>query len=260
MTELSRIANPAPGFQSHPSYQVEILPCAKRLRATFAGQTVFDTLDAVILRETKHLPVYYVPRADADMALLARSDRTTHCPFKGDAAYFSLQHGDRVAENAVWTYETPFDECGPIKDYLGFYWDELDHWYEEDDEVFVHARDPKARIDIVASSRPVHVEAAGETIAETARALFLFETGLPARYYVPVDDVRQDLLIPSTTQTRCPYKGTAHYHHVKIGETRIDDAVWFYPDPLDEVGRIANYLCFYPEKVGRLTIDGKDVG
>ncbi len=259
MTDMSRIANPAPGFQSHPDYRVEILPCAKRLRATFDGQTVFDTLDAVIMRETKHLPVYYVPRGDADMSLMTRTDHSTHCPFKGDAGYFSLKHGDKTAENAVWTYEAPFEECAQIKDYLGFYWNELDHWYEEDDEVFVHARDPYARIDILASARPVRVEAGGETVAETTRALFLFETGLPVRYYIPADDVRQDLLVPSTTHTACPYKGTASYHHLKVGGDRIEDAVWYYREPLDEVGRIAHYLCFYPEKVDRLFVGDKEV-
>ena len=256
MTDMSRIANPAPGFQSHRDYRIDILPCAKRLRASFDGQSVFDTLGAVIMRETKHLPVYYVPRGDADMSMMTRTDHSTHCPFKGDASYFSLKHGDRSAENAVWTYETPFDECRTIKDYLGFYWDKLDHWYEEDDEVFVHARDPHVRIDVLASSRPVRVEAGGETVAETTDALFVYETGHPVRYYVPLPDIRQDLLRVSDTHSGCPYKGTASYHHIEVGGRTIEDALWTYPEPRDEVRRIAGYLCFYPEKVDRVTVDG----
>jgi uncharacterized protein (DUF427 family) len=254
MTDMSRKPNPAPAFQSHPGYRIELLDCPKRLRATFDGATVFDTLDAVLLRETDHLPVYYVPRGDADTGLMTRTDHGTHCPFKGDASYFSLRHGDRVAENAVWTYETPFDECLPVKDYLAFYWNELDQWYEEDEEVFVHARDPRVRIDVLASSRPVMVEAGGETIAETTRALFLFETGHPVRYYIPREDVRQDLLRGSAKRTGCPYKGWASYHHLEVGGKTIEDAVWFYPQAHDEVRRVAGYLCFYPEKVDRITV------
>lgn len=258
MTEMSTKPNPAPAFQSHPDYRIELLACPKRLRATFDGATVFDTLDGVLLRETKHQPVYYVPRADVDMSLMERTDHGTHCPFKGDAGYFSLRHGNRVAENAVWTYETPFDECLGVKDHLAFYWDRLDHWYEEDDEVFVHARDPHVRIDVLASSRPVRVEAGGETVAETTRALFLFETDHPVRYYVPRQDVREDVLRPSETHTGCPYKGTASYHHLEVGERTIENAVWFYPEAYDEVRRIAGYLCFYPEKVDRIVVGGRD--
>jgi len=258
MTILPFAGNAAPGFRSHPDYEIELLPCPKRLRAMFSGATVFDTLDGVLLRETKHLPVYYIPRDDADMSLMERTQHSTHCPFKGDASYFSLRHGNRTAENAVWTYETPFDECMGIKDYLAFYWNKLDHWHEEDEEVIVHARDPHVRIDILASSRPVRVEAAGETVAQTTRALFLFETNHPVRYYIPKDDVRQDVLRNSDMRTGCPYKGWAGYHHLEVGGRTIEDAVWCYGEPFDEVRRIAGYLCFYPEKVDRIVVGGID--
>ena len=90
----------------------------------------------------------------------------------------------------------------------------MDHWYEEDEEIFVHARDPYKRIDTTPSSRHVQVRLGGEIVADTRRAKFLFESGLPTRYYIPKEDVRTDLLTPSELKTGCPYKGTAHYFSV----------------------------------------------
>ena len=97
----------------------------------------------------------------------------------------------------------------------------------------------------------------GETVASTTRARFLFETGHRTRYYIPPGDVRTDLLRPSASHTACPYKGTASYHDLEVGGRRIEDAIWLYPEPLDEVRRITGYLCFYPEKVDAILVDGK---
>ena len=104
-------------------------------------------------------------------------------------------------------YPEPFEEVAAIKDYVAFYWDRVDAWFEEDDEIFVHARDPYKRVDVVNSSRRVKVTVGGVTVAETRRARFLFETRLPTRYYIPPEDVRMDLLVPSEKVTSCPYKG-----------------------------------------------------
>ncbi len=120
--------------------------------------------------------------------LLAPTAHQTFCPYKGDASYWTVTVGDKTAENAVWSYRDPFDEVVAIKDYVAFYWNKMDAWYEEDDEIFVHPRDPYKRIDVVNSSRPVRVVLGGETVADTKRARFLFETRLPTRYYIPIDD------------------------------------------------------------------------
>jgi uncharacterized protein (DUF427 family) len=256
---LPKKTNSAPGYRDHPDYRVDLVPCAKRLRATFGGKTVFDTQRAVVMRETGHIALYYIPRQDADMTLMSRTEQSTHCPFKGQASYYSLSAGGKQATDAVWSYETPYDEAAAIKGWLAFYWDRLDHWYEEDEEVFIHARDPHVRIDILESRRPVEVIVGGETVARSTRVRFLFETGHPPRYYLPREDVDADLLAPSDLKTGCPYKGTASYHHLRIGGRTIENAVWYYSDPLDEVRRIAGYLCFYPEKVDAIRIDGKDI-
>ncbi len=247
------------GYARHPDYDVHFEPCGKRLRVVFNGETIADSRQAQYLFETRHLPVYYFPREDVRMDLLERTEHSTFCPFKGTAGYFSVRAGDRVAENAVWTYEEPFPQTAEIKDYLSFYWNRMDHWYEEDEEVFVHPRDPYSRIDIVASKRPVKVVVAGETVAATTDARFLFETGLPTRYYIPPSDVRTDLLQPSDTTTACPYKGQERYWHLAVGDQRFEDIVWAYPDPVAEAGRIKDLMCFFDEHVEAIYVDGQAV-
>ena len=251
--------NGAPGYADRPDYRVDILPCAKRVRAFFSGRPVFDTTRAAVVRETGHVALYYIPRDDADTGLMTRTERDTYCPFKGRASYYTLTADRRTEENAVWSYEAPYDEFAALAGWLGFAWDRLDRWCEEDEEVFVHARDPFVRVDILESARPVEVVAGGETVARTTRARFLFETGLPPRHYIPREDARADALLPSALVTGCPYKGRARHHHLRVGDGTVENAVWFYPEPIDEARRIAGYLCFYPEKVDAILVDGKPV-
>ena len=255
MTAQAATTNSGPGYAKHPGYRIDFEPCAKRLRIVFGGETIADSTAVRLLHETKHIPVYYFPRADVRMDLLTPTDHTTFCPFKGTASYYTLAGGGRRADNAVWTYAAPFDEVPEIKDYLAFYWDKMDHWYEEDEEIFVHARDPYKRIDIVDSSRLVRIVLGRETVAESTGARFLFETGLPTRYYLPATDVRVDL-IPSETHTSCPYKGTASYWSVKAGGRVFEDIVWFYPDPVPEAAKIKDRVCFFNEKVDAIEVDG----
>ena len=249
-------ATPAPGFQSNPDYRIAFEPSPRRVRVSLAGETIADSTQMRLLFETRHLPVYYFPRGDVRQDLLRPSEHHTYCPYKGTASYWSIAAGGRVSENAVWGYPEPFAEVAEIKDYVAFYWDRVDHWFEEDDEIFVHARDPYKRVDAVASSRPVKVIVVGETVAETSRARFLYETRLPTRYYIPSEDVRMDLLVPSDKVTACPYKGTARYHSVKIGDRLFPDIVWSYPDPIPECPKIKGLLCFFNEHVDAILVDG----
>ena len=98
------------GFAQNPQYRVAFEPCAKRLRVRFNGETLADTTRVRLMRETGHVPVYYFPRSDVRMDLLAESDHATFCPYKGEASYWHVAVGGRRAENAVWSYESPFDE------------------------------------------------------------------------------------------------------------------------------------------------------
>ena len=244
------------GFKTNPDYKVTLEASPRRVRVKFNGETIADSSAAHLLFETRHLPVYYFPRADVRMDLLTPTDHHSFCPYKGTASYWTIRVGDRASENAVWGYPDPFDEVPALKDFVAFYWDRVDGWYEEDEEIFVHPRDPYKRVDAIASSRHVRVILGGETVADTKRARFLFETRLPTRYYIPQEDVRMDLLVPSDKTTACPYKGKARYWSVKVGDEVFPDIVWSYPDPIAEIPKIKGHLCFFNELVDEISVDG----
>ena len=135
---------------------------------------------------------------------------------------------------------------------MTFEWSKMDAWFEEDDEVYVHARDPYKRVDVLHSSRHVSVVVAGELVAETRRPSLLFETGLPTRYYLPKADVRMERLIPNAKETRCPYKGLASYYSVRTGAAIVPDIAWCYRHPIPECSKIENLVCFFNERVDAL--------
>ena len=247
------------GFKTNPDYRITFEKSPRRVRVQFNGEWIADTTNGHLLFETRHLPVYYFPRADVRLDLMQPTEHHTFCPYKGASSYWTIRVGDKTSENAVWGYPEPYDEVDRIKDYVAFYWDRVDHWYEEDDEIFVHPRDPYKRVDVVNSSRHVQVILGGETIADTRRARFLFETRLPTRYYIPPEDVRMDLLAPSDRKTACPYKGRASYWSAKIGGGEFSDIVWSYPEPIPECPKIKGYLCFFNEQVDAIIVDGVEV-
>jgi uncharacterized protein (DUF427 family) len=233
--------------------RVKVEPCGKRVRGIFGGEVVFDTSRPLLVWEGPHYPHYYVPRADVRAELLVGSDTTTHSPSRGDARHHTIKAGDREAVDAAWDYPEPKIE--ELRDHVRFDWDALDHWLEEDEEVYVHARNPYHRVDTLASSRHVTVAIDGVVVAESHKPTLLFETGLVTRYYLPLADVRVDLLVPSESHTGCPYKGTASYWSVRVGDEVHEDVAWYYPTPLLETVKIAGMVAFYNERVD-LTVDG----
>ncbi len=239
-----------------PGYVVFILPAPKRLRVQTAGHTIADTAEGLILFESDHLPIYYFPVNSVRMDLLVRSDYVSHCPYKGQAVHYSLKDSQNDYQDIAWRYAQPIPACPAIGDYVSFYWHEVDHWFEEDEEVFVHARDPYRRIDCLPSSRRVQVFVEGEEVADSQRGIFLFETGQPTRYYLPPEDVRRDLLRPSETITHCPYKGQAGYHNLEVSGKTFENLVWFYANPVREASPIAGLLSFANEFADRILVDG----
>lgn len=228
----------------------------KRVRVVINGKTIANSLRPALLFESGSRPVWYFPRADVRADLIERSGQESATPARGPATYWTLTSGNRRVENALWSHERPPAGLEPLKDYFAFAPDKVDHWFEEDEEIFGHARDPYHRIDVRPSTRRVRVVHGGETIADTARAMFLFETGLPTRYYIPAEDVRTEFLTATKRRTTCPYKGHASYWTIKIGERVAENAVWAYLDPFDECLRIKGLLCFYPEKVEAIDVEG----
>ncbi len=110
--------NPAPGFKKRPEHRIVTKAAEKRVQASLNGEVIADSKNAIVMQEGNYAPVFYFPRSDVKMDRLVRSQLSTYCPFKGDAAYFSFKGG---AENAVWTYEHPYDEMLVIKERLAFY-------------------------------------------------------------------------------------------------------------------------------------------
>ena len=244
-------------WPEHPDYRVDFVPTEKRVRGVHAGTTIVDSTNARLMLETGHTPVYYFPASEVRLDLLSPNSSSTFCPFKGEASYWDLSVGGQHLKDAVWSYREPFPETRSIQGWLAFYWNALEHWYEEDDEVFVHPRNPYVRIDVRQTSRPVRVLAGGATVAESTRARLLFETGHPTRFYLPPEDVRTDLLRPSQTTSGCPYKGFARYWSLELEGASWPDLVWSYPTPFDEVRRVADYLCFYEERCDAVELDGE---
>jgi uncharacterized protein (DUF427 family) len=228
----------------------------RRMRAQFAGETVVDSRHAKLLHEHGHLPVYYFPRDEVRTDLLEPGDKHTRCPWKGEASHWSLRVGDRVSENAAWSYPEPIEGAPPLAGHIAFYWDRVDEWLEEDEPAIVHARDPYHRVDVLESSRHVTVRVDGEIVADSRRALALFETGLPTRWYFPREDVRSELLEPSDKHSGCACKGFASYYSMRVGEGLEEDLVWFYPEPRPGVEKIVDRLAFFNERVD-LEVDGE---
>lgn len=233
--------------------RVRVEPSAKRVRVYFAGQVVADSTRPLMVWEKPYYPTYYLPREDVRTEWIASTGQRSHSPSRGDAEVGSLKVGDREASDAVLTYHD--SPIGAISGHVRLDWAAMDAWFEEDEEVFVHPRDPFKRVDILSSSRHVRVEIEGVTVAESTQPRLLFETSLPTRYYLPKTDLRLELFEPSVNITHCPYKGAAEYYSVHLGEAVHPDIAWFYRTPIAESFKIAGLVAFYNERVD-LFVDG----
>jgi uncharacterized protein (DUF427 family) len=233
--------------------RIRVEPGAKRVRAYLGGELVVDTIRPVLVWEVPYYPAYYFPLADVRTELLEADGGVAHSPSRGDGVTFTVRAGEKEALGAALRYQdSPIEE---LRDLIRLDWDSMDAWFEEDEEVFTHPRDPYTRVDILASSRHVRVEVDGATIAESTSPRLLFETGLPVRYYLPKTHVRMDLLAPTDTASHCPYKGQAEWWSVRAGDIVHDDLAWSYRTPLPESQKIAGLIAFYNEKVD-IYVDG----
>ncbi|AYF73250.1 DUF427 domain-containing protein [Nocardia yunnanensis] len=233
--------------------RVRVEPSAKRVRAYLGGHLAVDTVHPTLVWESPHYPTYYVPAADLRVKL-EPNGKVRPSPSRGDGTEFDVvADGITAAGAAVRHLDSPIAE---LRDLVKLDLAAMDEWFEEDEPIYVHPRDPYTRVDILVSSRHVRVELDGVTLADSHSPHILFETGLPARYYLPLTDVRMDLLRPSQTRTSCPYKGHAEYWNVELAESSHPDLVWIYRTPLPESQKIAGLACFYNEKLD-IWIDGE---
>jgi len=250
-------------------------PTAKRIQAVLGGETIVDSTRAVLVWEPRRIvPSYAVPVEDVrgelvpadavsagpgDDVGVALADVTAlrvldpRIPFSvhstaGEAV--DLRAAGQVRPGAGFRPDDP-DLAGlVILDFAAF-----DAWYEEDELNVAHPRDPFHRIDVLPSSRQVRLELDGQLLAVSSRPVLLFETMLPARYYLPRADITAEL-VPSPTRTWCAYKGQASYFSASVGGRLVPDIAWSYPDPQHDAARVRDLIAFFDERID-VTLDGE---
>jgi uncharacterized protein (DUF427 family) len=242
--------------QVAPEHILYLEDVPKRIRGVLAGETIVDTRRAKMLHETGEFAQWYVPIEDVRSGALEVSERRENDPFKGEATYYNVRAGDRTQRDAAWSYGRPTGLS--LTGFIAFDFDKLDKWLEEDDEIAGHPRDPYHRFDCRHSTEHVVVSVGGEMVAETHRAIKLFETSTTVRYYIPLDDVKPGVLTPTDTRTFCPYKGEAAYYDVRAGATIVRDGAWTLPNPLGEADVTRNHVSFWRENTEVLA-DGHPV-
>lgn len=202
-------AEPAGRFSAPvPEHLVYVEPFRRRVRAVAAGRTVIDSERVLLVHRQGRPPAYAFPAAD--VAVPGAS------PEPAAAGYVQVD------------------------------WDAVDSWWEEEEEVHMHPRNPYHRVDCVRTGRRLRVERSGVVVVDTTTTMGVYETSLEPRLYAPAGVVRADVLVRSDTTSYCPYKGTASYWDVVVGDDRVTDAVWAYEDPLPESAAIAGWMGFDP--------------
>jgi uncharacterized protein (DUF427 family) len=229
----------------------------KRVRGFSGDRLVVDSEHAVLVWEPRrYLPEYAVPAADVHAELVedpAQDGETPdgllppHVPFTSHSAPgtpLTLRVGDRDLIGAGFRHDDP-----DLEGLVVVHSKALDAWWEEDEPVLGHPRDPMHRIECLPSARHVVVRCGDTVLADSTRPVLLLEPPLPVRYYLPREDVRLDLLQPSDTRTICPYKGVASYWSLPTDGVLVEDVAWTYPDALHDAAPVEDMVCFYPEKV-----------
>jgi len=231
-----------------------IEPVPRRIRAVLGGETIVDTLAARYVWEWSNYPQYYIPVKDVQPGVLIDEDRAERLS-RGTARWHGLRAGGVSRSGCARVFGD--DALEGLAGTVRFDWAALDAWYEEDEEVFVHPRNPYSRVDAVRSARTVRVELDGLVLAESSSPVMVFETGLPTRYYLNRTAVNFAHLVSSDTVTACPYKGrTTGYWSVRDRAGVVhQDLAWSYSFPTGALLPIAGLIAFYNEKVD-ITLDG----
>lgn len=228
----------------------------RRVRTLLGGLVVADSRQMRLLYPPSRPPAYYFPEQDVRMDFLTPNGQAEEVADLGPTSFWDVAVAGRTAERAARTFQQPPEALSALSGMVTFDWRAMDAWFEEDEEIFIHPRDPYHRVDVRESSRHLRIEIDGVTVAETRRPRLLFETNTVTRYYIPKLDVRQDLIVPTDTSTGCPYKGLASYWAVNVNGQVHKDVIWSYPSPYEECAKIENLLCFYNERVD-LYLDGE---
>jgi len=231
-----------------PFTDAHIEDSPKRIRVLFGGQFIVDTQKAKLVWESRYYPTYFFPQSELAQEHIQLASEHP------DGDKYDLNVGAKKAAEAVTFYSSPSHQH--LKGLLKINFSNADAWFEEDEQIFVHPKDPYKRVDVLNSSRHIRIEVDGVEVANSHSPKLLYETGLPVRTYIPKTDCRLDLLNPSDLTTACPYKGEAHYYHIQISpEKRLENSVWFYRNPNLECAAINGLVAFYDEKLD-VFVDG----
>jgi uncharacterized protein (DUF427 family) len=257
--------------------QMRYEPTAKRIRAVLAGDTVLDSTRAVLVWEPRRIvPSYAVPVEDVRAELATSGQAAARAgdeigsalpdvssrPVLDPSVPFAVHSAEGQAVDVRAGGQTrpaagfrPAD--ADLAGYVVLDFGAFDAWYEEDELNVAHPRDPFHRIDVLPSSRQVRLELDGQLLAESSRPVLLFETSLPARFYLPREDIRADL-VPSSKRTFCAYKGQASYWSGASGDQSLADIAWTYENPLHDAARVRGLIAFFNERVD-VTLDGERI-
>jgi uncharacterized protein (DUF427 family) len=232
----------------------QVEPVPRRIRAVLAGQTVLDTTRALYVWEWPYYPQYYIPFGDVRADVLVAEGHTEHSP-RGDVDLHGMHVGDTLRSHAAKVLRD--SPIGGLSGTVRFEWAALDSWFEEDERVFVHPRNPYVRVDALRSTRTVRVELEGVVLGQSSSPIMVVETGLPTRYYLNRTEIDFAHLLPTDTVTECPYKGTTSgYWSAQVGENIHADLAWSYDFPTRQLLPIAGLIAFYNERVD-LFVDGQ---
>ncbi len=228
-------------------------PTDRWIRAAIGNETIADSKRAMLMIESQTELDYYFPPEDIHLEVFEESDEAETSDERGTRKFWDLNLGDLKIEKAAWTYKTKQNRPD-FNGYIAISWKAIDHWYEEEEEIYDEPRNPYYRVDTIQSSRHVEVLVDGVKLADTKNAYMVFETYLPTRFYIPEEDVSMDSMTPTEKETVCPYKGFANYYNVKVNGNIYENIVWSYFDPIPEAPKLKNTLAFWTEKDKRIQI------
>jgi uncharacterized protein (DUF427 family) len=234
----------------------------KRVRGKIGDREVVDSTSALLVWEPRRIaPFYAVPLDDVAGELRPAEEQGAPAdapmlhpgiPFSAHSTEgepLDLQAAGKTRSHAAFRPADP-DLSGLVLLDSGAF----DSWYEEDEEVHSHPRDPFHRVDVRHSSRPLRIEIEGELVAETTRPTLAFETNLHTRFYFPREDLKVDVE-PTSQRTYCPYKGEASYWAFDVGGRTIENLLWSYEDPLEDAAKLSGLMALFDEVVD-VTLDG----
>jgi len=218
---------------------MQIEPANRRIRAYFNGAFIVDTEDAKYVYETKRSLQIYVPLVDCKYLTSSENDSA------------EIKVSNKTSHKKATIFKS-----GELAGLVKIPFDAVDAWYQEDEEIYIHARNPYHRVEVVDSSKHVQVYTTdGTLVADSHTPRILYETGFVPRFYLPKVDCKGEFLQESSTHSACPYKGEASYYNVNVKDKEYKDLVWYYPSPLIESAKIVGLLCFWNEKC-KIVVNG----